>query len=142
MAIRDWPSDERPREKLLEKGAAALSDAELLAILLRTGRPGRSALNLARDILKSFDSLRKLIATDRARFCAEPGLGPARIKTKASRAWRRSTTGCTRNLPSAKSSRTPRSARRSSTRKNGGRNWPRFCVCKGRPSPTTRANEP
>jgi DNA repair protein RadC len=78
MAIRDWPSDERPREKLLEKGAAALSDAELLAILLRTGIAGHSALDLARAVLKRFHSLRKLIAADRARFCAEPGLGPAR----------------------------------------------------------------
>ena len=78
MAIRDWPSDERPREKLLDKGAGALSDAELLAILLRTGTPGHSALDLARDVLKSFHSLRKLIASDRQRFCAEPGLGPAR----------------------------------------------------------------
>jgi DNA repair protein RadC len=58
MAIRDWPECERPREKLLEKGAAALSDAELLAILLRTGSPGSSALDLARGVLKSFDSLR------------------------------------------------------------------------------------
>src|SRR5579864_6702125 len=79
MAIRDWPSDERPREKLLEKGAAALSDAELLAILLRTGTPGHSALDVARDVLKSFRSLRKLISADRRRFCAEPGLGPARF---------------------------------------------------------------
>ncbi len=78
MAIRDWPESERPREKLLEKGAAALSDAELLAILLRTGTPGSSALDLARGVLKSFDSLRKLIASDRRRFCAEPGLGPTR----------------------------------------------------------------
>jgi DNA repair protein RadC len=79
MAIRDWPSDERPREKLLAKGAAALSDAELLAILLRTGTPGRSALDLARDVLKNFHSLRKLIAADRQRFCAERGLGLARF---------------------------------------------------------------
>jgi DNA repair protein RadC len=79
MAIRDWPSDERPREKLLEKGAAALSDAELLAILLRTGTRGHSALDLARDVLKSFRSLRKLLAADRQRFCAERGLGPARF---------------------------------------------------------------
>jgi DNA repair protein RadC len=79
MAIRDWPLDERPREKLLAKGAAALSDAELLAILLRTGTAGHSALDLAREILKSFQSLRKLIASDQQRFCAEPGLGPARF---------------------------------------------------------------
>jgi DNA repair protein RadC len=79
MVIRDWPLDERPREKLLQKGAAALSDAELLAILLRTGTRGRSAIDLARDLLKSFHSLRKLIAADRHRFCAVPGMGPARF---------------------------------------------------------------
>jgi DNA repair protein RadC len=79
MAIRDWPLDERPREKLLEKGAGALSDAELLAILLRTGTRGHSALDLAREVLKNFHSLRKLIASDRQRFCAEPGLGPTRF---------------------------------------------------------------
>ena len=79
MAIRDWPRDERPREKLLEKGAAALSDAELLAILLRTGTRGSSALDLARDVLKSFRGLRKFIAADRSRFCAVPGLGAARF---------------------------------------------------------------
>jgi DNA repair protein RadC len=78
MAIRDWPIDERPREKLLEKGAAALSDAELVAILLRTGAPGRSALDLAHDLLKSLGSLRQLIAADRARFCSLAGMGVAR----------------------------------------------------------------
>lgn len=78
MAICDWPSAERPREKLLEKGAAALSDAELLAILLRSGTLGKSALDLAREILKSFGSLRRLIAADRAQFCREPGLGAVR----------------------------------------------------------------
>jgi DNA repair protein RadC len=78
MAIRDWPADERPREKLLEKGATALSDAEILAILLRSGTAGRSALDLARDALAAFGSLRQLIAADRARFCAEVGLGLAR----------------------------------------------------------------
>jgi len=79
MAIRDWPIDERPREKLLDKGASALSDAELLAILLRTGTAGRSALDLARELLKSFQSLRKLIAADQQRFCSERGLGLARF---------------------------------------------------------------
>ena len=78
VAIRDWPSDERPREKLLERGAAALSDAELLAILLRSGVKGRSALDLARELLKRFGSLRQAIAADRGRFCAGSGLGPAR----------------------------------------------------------------
>jgi DNA repair protein RadC len=78
MAISDWPVDERPREKLLARGAESLSDAELLAILLRTGIRGRSAVLLARDLLMGFGSLRKLIAADRARFCAYPGLGPAR----------------------------------------------------------------
>jgi DNA repair protein RadC len=78
MAIRDWPTDERPREKLLDKGAAALSDAEILAILLRTGTPGRSALDLARDALAAFGSLRQLIAADRGRFCTAAGLGLVR----------------------------------------------------------------
>ena len=79
MTIRDWPIDERPREKLLERGAGALTDAELLAILLRTGTAGNSALDLAKQILGSFASLRKLIASDRQRFCAQPGLGLARF---------------------------------------------------------------
>jgi DNA repair protein RadC len=79
MTIRDWPVDERPREKLLARGAGALTDAELLAILLRTGTSGHSALDLAKQILGSFSSLRKLIASDRRRFCAQPGLGLARF---------------------------------------------------------------
>jgi DNA repair protein RadC len=69
---------ERPREKLLEKGAAALSDAEILAILLRHGTAGRSALDLARQTLDRFGSLRQLVAADRVRFCAQPGLGLTR----------------------------------------------------------------
>ena len=79
MPIKDWPTDERPREKLLSKGASALSDAELLAVLLRNGTAGRSALDIAREVLGSFHSLRKLIAADRRRFCSERGLGPARF---------------------------------------------------------------
>jgi DNA repair protein RadC len=79
MAIKDWPVDERPREKLLARGAAALSDAELLAILLRTGTRGRSALDLAREILKKFKSLRLLICANRKDFCDAFGLGPTRF---------------------------------------------------------------
>ena len=79
MAIRDWPLDERPREKLLTRGAGALTDAELLAVLLRSGLPGASALDLAKDILKHFSSLRKFIAADRQKFCAQPGLGLSRF---------------------------------------------------------------
>jgi DNA repair protein RadC len=78
MAIRDWPIDERPREKLLSKGAAALTNAELLAILLRSGTAGRSALQVAKDALDNFKSLRKLLAADRQKFCAERGLGLVR----------------------------------------------------------------
>ncbi len=56
MSITDWPADDRPREKLLSKGAAALSDAEL-AVFLRTGVTGKSAVDLARDMLGQFGSL-------------------------------------------------------------------------------------
>ena len=77
MAIRDWPEGERPREKLLTLGSAALSDAELLAIFLRVGVKGRSAVDLARDLLSSFGGLRQLLEADRQRFCAEHGLGEA-----------------------------------------------------------------
>ena len=78
MAITDWPEAERPREKLAERGAEALSDAELLAIFLRTGTPGRSAVDLARDLLSRFGGLRTLLAADEAAFCAAPGLGRAK----------------------------------------------------------------
>ena len=62
MAITDWPVAERPREKLLAQGAGALSDAELLAIFLRTGLPGCSAVDLARRLLAGFGSLRDSLA--------------------------------------------------------------------------------
>ena len=58
MSITDWPADERPREKLLARGAEYLSDAELLAIFLRTGVSGKSAVDLARDLLTGFGGLR------------------------------------------------------------------------------------
>ena len=78
MAINDWPAGERPREKLLERGAAALSDAELLAIFLRTGVTGKSAVDVARDLLSRFGGLRPLLQADEAGFCAAPGLGQAK----------------------------------------------------------------
>ena len=78
MAIRDWPAAERPREKLLARGAAALSDAELLAIFLRTGVTGCTAVDLARQLLQDFGGLRPLLAADRRSFCAGRGLGVAK----------------------------------------------------------------
>ncbi len=78
MSIKDWPADERPREKMLERGAAALSDAELLAIFLRTGTRGLSAVDLARQLLERFGSLRTLLSADQKSFCQAHGLGDAK----------------------------------------------------------------
>lgn len=78
MPITDWPLDERPREKLLHKGPAALSDAELLAIFLRTGVKGKTAVDLARELLQEFGSLRELLESDCKRFCEGHGLGNAK----------------------------------------------------------------
>ncbi|MFA7558393.1 MAG: DNA repair protein RadC [Hydrogenophaga sp.] len=78
MAISDWPLAERPREKLLQRGAEALSDAELLAIFLRTGVRGKTAVDLAREVLAGFGSLRRLLEADAASFCSRPGLGEAK----------------------------------------------------------------
>lgn len=78
MAITDWPEDERPREKLLQRGASALSDAELLAIFLRTGVTGCNAVELARHLLQEFGSLRSLLAAEQTQFCLGKGLGVAK----------------------------------------------------------------
>lgn len=77
-SIRNWPASERPRERLLTKGAQALSDAELVAIFLRTGIPGKNAVELARDLLTQFGGLRGLLDADMTRFCATRGLGLAK----------------------------------------------------------------
>jgi len=79
MAITDWPKDDRPREKLLAKGASALSDAELLAIFLRTGVTGKSAVDLARDLLRHFGSLSALCAAGEKELCAVPGVKRAKF---------------------------------------------------------------
>lgn len=78
MAITDWPEGERPREKALAQGAASLSDAELLAIFLRTGLPGTSAVDLARELLTRFGGLRGLLKASREEFCEARGLGDAK----------------------------------------------------------------
>lgn len=79
MSIRDWPAAERPREKLLEQGSGSLSDAELLAIFLRTGVTGKSAVDLARHLLNQFGSLRALLEADLVAFSKQLGLGPAKF---------------------------------------------------------------
>ena len=84
MAISDWPELERPREKLLHYGPASLSDSELLAIFLRTGITGKSAVDLARELLSHFGSLTELFSADQRSFCQIPGLGVAKyVQLKA-----------------------------------------------------------
>lgn len=79
MSITDWPKEERPREKLLQRGASALSDAELLAIFLRTGVVGKSAVDLARELLLRFGNLTQLFAASEAAFCEVHGMGQAKF---------------------------------------------------------------
>ncbi|GAA4894469.1 RadC family protein [Ferrimonas pelagia] len=78
MTISQWPAQERPRERLIEQGATALSDAELLAIFLRTGVAGTSAVALARQLLHHFGSLTALLTADKQEFCSIHGLGEAK----------------------------------------------------------------
>ena len=75
MAISDWPLGERPRERLLTLGAAALSDAELLAVVLRTGIRGKSAVELGRELLERFDGVAGILGAD---LSGVKGLGPAK----------------------------------------------------------------
>lgn len=79
MSIKEWPQAQRPREKLLHAGAQSLSDAELLAIFLRTGIPGLDAVGLAQSIINRFGDLTALFAADQVSFCQGPGLGPAKF---------------------------------------------------------------
>ena len=78
MSITDWPEDERPRERLLKQGAAALSDAELLAIFLRVGMKGKSAVDLARELVTTFGSLHGLFSASREALCEVKGMGEAK----------------------------------------------------------------
>mgnify|MGYP004003805551 FL=1 len=78
MAITDWHENDRPREKLLKFGEASLSDAELLAIFLRTGVKGKSAVELAQDLLDQFGSIHNLLNASEAEFCQGKGLGQAK----------------------------------------------------------------
>lgn len=78
MTISQWPVDERPREKLLAKGAEALSDAELLAIFLRTGCKGMTAVDLARQLLTDFGGLKPLLQAGQTEFCRHKGLADAK----------------------------------------------------------------
>jgi DNA repair protein RadC len=79
VKISEWPLKERPREKLLTQGPGSLSDAELLAIFLRSGVKGINAVDLARHLLNTFGSLRGLIAADQHEFCLAKGLGQAKF---------------------------------------------------------------
>lgn len=76
--MKDLPAELRPREKLLARGPAALADAELLALLLRTGLKGQGVLQLAQALLDRFGGLSGLLAADTAELCSVKGLGPAK----------------------------------------------------------------
>lgn len=78
VAITDWPAEERPREKLLAKGVEALSDAELLAIFLRVGVTGKSAVDLARELLTTFGSLNGIFSASCASLTAVNGMGDSK----------------------------------------------------------------
>ncbi|GAB3372163.1 hypothetical protein GCM10027317_09690 [Massilia agri] len=78
MRITEWPEEQRPRERLLRAGATALSDTELLAIFLRVGVAGKSAVALARDMLEHFGSLHRLLHASSSEFGRLHGLGPAK----------------------------------------------------------------
>ncbi len=78
MSMAHWPQHLQPREKLLAQGADSLSDAELLAILLRHGSKGKSALQMAQDLLEQFGGLRPLLHAEQQQLCRQPGIGPCK----------------------------------------------------------------
>ena len=77
-AIKDWPEDERPRERLVKYGAESLSDAQLLAIILRTGNKNRSAVDLARTLIGKFEDFRSMDSLSISELCKEKGIGTAK----------------------------------------------------------------
>ncbi len=79
MGIKDWPAQQRPRERLIREGAAALSDPELLALFLRVGVPGKSAVELGRELIGHFGSIQGLFGAPLDQFCAVHGMGPAKF---------------------------------------------------------------
>lgn len=79
MSIKHWPADDRPREKLLDRGAPSLTDAELLAIFLRVGVVGKSAVELARELLDRFGTMADVVNAPREAFCAVHGMGEAKF---------------------------------------------------------------
>jgi DNA repair protein RadC len=81
MGIADWPEDQKPREKLLERGAATLTDQELLGIILRTGVKGKSAVDLGRDLIERFGGLRGLLEADAGEIQKTSGLKKAKTAT-------------------------------------------------------------
>ena len=78
MGIKDWPQGEGPREKLLLKGAGHLSDAELLAVILRNGLAGQNAVDLARNMINQFGGLRSLLSASKSQVCKLAGVGPVK----------------------------------------------------------------
>ncbi len=79
ISLKLWPKSERPRERLLLQGSEALSDAELIAVILRNGRKGEDVLALSRGLLDKFDGLRGLGGAQSAELLKVKGLGPAKI---------------------------------------------------------------
>lgn len=78
LSVRDWPAEEQPRNKVLNRGADSLSDAELLAVFIRNGCQGKTAVDVARELLMTFGGLRGLLNAERSEVCAIAGIGPAK----------------------------------------------------------------
>ena len=121
MLLKDLPADARPREKLLALGPAALADAELVALLLRTGLPGLSVLQLAQQTLDAFGGLTGLLNASGNDLKRIKGLGPAKRAEVAAVGLQ------------ARRSRASSSRRRSSTARPGSRS---ICSCRSAPART------